>query len=253
MKLVITVSHADMSLAAKLVTRLKEIGGFENRFILLVSTWKDSWDAKPIADYVATFAPSFHYITDDPEVDKWPEAPAHLFVRSAEWLDEQENQDPWFLFEPDCAPLRPDFMAAFEREYAEAGKPYMGVKNRAIIKRISTGEFFPGEEHMVGAGIYPANFWSTCERIHHTNDWPFDTYIGEEVVPQMHITDLIAHRWSTQKWELGEDGNLHGQLTERARELNAPDPPPIITPAHAVVHGSKDDSIFKVAMFPAAS
>jgi hypothetical protein len=258
MKIVIAISHVDLQLAALLATRLKQIsqtGALMPSSCLVVSTWADSWDTRPVFDYLAKFMPSDFLITTDPEDDQWPEACTHLFYESARWLHEHDNKEPWFFFEPDCAPLRPDWWAALTQEYAEAeaaGKHYMGVRNTAIILNKKTGELYDDMEHMVGAGIYPADFWTRSKAVHSCGHWPWDCAIGEEVLPELHDTKLIAHRWNTHSWVRDADGFLVGQLTEKAISMKAK-PPRLVGPDAAVLHGCKDASIFKVALFEKAS
>lgn len=255
MKIVIAVSRVDLKLAALLATRLRkihELGETMPSFCLVVSTWMDSWDVTHIANYLKNFMPTEFLITTDPEIDQWPEASNHLFYEAARWLHEHENKEPWLFMEPDVTPLRADWCKVLDDEYQKAGKLYMGVRNTAIIQNTATGETFDDMEHMVGVGIYPPDFWTRSKAVHYCGSWPWDCAIGEEVLPELHNTKLIAHRWNTHRWVRDADGFLVGELTARAIKVGAKPPPPVGSEA-VLLHGCKDDSVFKLAMFPKAA
>ena len=246
-KLVFPVSFVDIEQVTLLAHRLASFGNLKDRDATMVYCWGDQWDIdRPYDILCKAFRVVHRFIyPDPPEGLKWPEAPNHMFLSTAERLAEQGNKDPWMWFEGDMFPLKPTFLEAFENEYEKAKKPYMGVINTSRYIRPDGTQFEQGR-HMVGAGIYPADFLQRSARVQFIPEkMPWDVWIEDEVVPDCHDTNLIFHAWSTGKYHL-VDGELIGKdLKNVVGSTHKYGGRPVNHEA-VVLHGVKDSSLFKL-------
>lgn len=242
MLLVIPVSHMDMDRAWRLVERIAKYGGMKEEAVMLSATWSASWDVDPIQ---RALEDQFGYVrinklATECEVG-WPEAANHLFYETAKSIDAFRFKEPWYFLEADNTPLRPGWFEALKSEYTAAGKPYMGVVNKSRWVNQRTGEQFIRGEHMVGTGIYPADFFERSNLIHQVDIIPWDVAIGSEVVPEVHDTKLISHHWGCHNARREADGLIYVDTIDPKKEYNAG-----VIPAEAVVcHGVKDGSLDK--------
>lgn len=240
MKLVIPVSHVDIEKAGHLARRIVALGRMEAEHVVVVSTMRAAWDIEPI---MATLQPGFakatlHVLPDECE-EGWPESANHLFYGGAMYLADCE--EPFYWFEADCFPTRSGWWQEFGAEYTAGGKPYMGFVNVSRFYDRETGAEIEDGRHMVGTGVYPARFAHTCQSVHELTRIPWDVNCGPEIAPQCHHTDLVAHRWGTCNYRL-ENGLLNCDDTKHDwHKYAAP-----IPPGAAVIHGSKDLSLYKV-------
>jgi hypothetical protein len=243
MLVVFPISAVDLSLAKFLADRIVKLGGCEAHEALIVSSWKVQYDVAVIRAVLAQAFKAVEMIVPEFEEDGWPAGPNSMFLAAADYLDAKGNTEPWFFCEADMFPTTAKWLDAFEQEYNEAGKPYMGVVNDSRFKNLETGEQFVLGRHMVGAGVYPADFMKKCktiETIAPLISW--DTHIGPEILSEVHNTKLIAHRWGCQRARK-ENGKIIMEAVDPVNyhDYSAP------LPAEAVlVHGLKDDSLYRL-------
>jgi hypothetical protein len=246
-KLVFPVSSVDVDQVTLLAHRLASLGTLKERDVIFVYCWGDQWDVERPFDVLTKACRVVHkwILPDPPEGGRWPEAANHMFYSTAERLAEFHNKDPWMWFEGDCFPLKSDFLSQLETEYETAQKPYMGAINTSRYLK-PDGEQFEQGRHMVGAGIYPADFTTRCGRIHFVPEkMPWDIWIEDEVVPDCHDTKLIFHAWNTGKYHL-VDGELIGKdLANTTGNKHQYGGRPVNHEA-ALLHGVKDPSLFKL-------
>lgn len=243
MLLVIPVSHVDLDRAWRLVERIAKYGGMKEEGVILSSTWKASWDMAPVG---RALADQFKFVLRNEIATEcemgWPEAANHLFYETSKFVHERNFGEPWYFCEADNTPLRPGWFEALKQEYAAAGKPYMGVINSSRWVNQQTGEQFIRGKHMVGTGIYPADFLDRCQSIHRVDIVPWDVTIGYEILPEVHDTALISHHWGCQNATRAEDGLIYVESIDPVKGYNAG-----VIPAEAVVcHGVKDGSLDQV-------
>ncbi len=249
-RLILPVCEKDFPLVNLLGHRFIEFGDMKERSLLVTCCWKDSFEVPPFCDKMRPYFKEVGYyvMPDVPEDLGWPEAPNHLFYNTAQFLQEQENADPWLFCEPDFQPLWAGWLDAFDSEYVLVAKPFMGAINDTRFRdRVNGGIKLDGT-HMVGAGIYPANFFTCCKSVHFLEHLPYDIEIQAEVVPQCHETKLIFHAHNTRNYKM-IDGQVIGE------DVNKPDPAGgihhfyggrPIPKGTAVIHGIKDDSLAKI-------
>lgn len=125
-------------------------------------------------------------IRDRDNIKGWPVGPNSAF-RQLAWAifyRKNGNNEPWLFCEPDCIPLRREWLAELREAYARAGKPFMGA-------HVPGAATYP--EHMSGNAVYPAKAVSLAPSLvsEKKMNVAWDIRSAFQVVPQMAATDLI--------------------------------------------------------------
>jgi hypothetical protein len=246
-RIILPVCARDFPLVNLLGHRFIKFGDLKEKSLLVVACWKDKFE---IPGFVEKLSPhlklaNYHIIPDVPEDMGWPTAANWMFYETAKYLDKVENADPWWWFEPDCCPLVPGWLDRCNEAYEIGGKPYWGVVNTTRFRNRETGERIERGTHMVGSGVYPADFFKTCKAVHFLSETiPFDLEIQDEVVPQCQPTMNIFHAHNTCRYKV-VNGEVIGEDIERPDRIASYGGRPIWAEA-VVVHGCKDDSLYKI-------
>lgn len=244
MILVIPISHVDLTQAKLLAQQIVRYGGVNQ--IVVVSTWRAGWDVEEIIKILKTCADVKYVVLQEECELGWPESSNHIFYEAAKFLVEGcGNTEPWLFMEADMMPLHYDWLRQLELDYKLAGMPYAGVINKSVFMNTETKETWIAGEHLVGAGIYPADFLNRCHKIHYVDHTPWDVFIGPEIIGEVHHTNLISHRWNTVNYRRNEDGLI---VMDRVKVADVgvgirTDPIPV----DAVLnHGCKDSSLYNL-------
>ncbi len=251
MLFVLPVCDKEIKQASHLAAWLHMLGGMEKTRCLVVQTWKAQWEISPIINSLrTTFGTVDAYQPPLEDESGWPISSNTFFQQTAEYLEESGNTEPWFWWECDVAPLSPGYWAALTAEHKISGKPYMGTINqsqfmyvRDVVKdgvAYPKGHRFFKGRHMVGAGIYPADFWRRCAGVRTLPELAFDVALGPEIEPFCHDSKLIAHRWQTHKYHRNPEGLLTMEDVDPDDNLYGGRP---IPPDAIAVHGCKDTSL----------
>jgi hypothetical protein len=243
---VFPVSYHDFGLAKVLAERIVLLGGMQDHDALVVSSWRVKLEA---AEIVAIFAKAFKnvaFTVPEFEEEGWPAGPNSMFLAVADYLEAAKNLYPWFFMEADMFPLRASWLAELEQGYEEAvkmGKHYLGVINDSRFINLETKEKFINGKHMVGAGVYPADFMKRCKTIEAIDPLiSWDTHIGPEILHEVADCDIIAHRWGCHNARL-ENGTIVMDAIDPILYHDYSAPIPNET---AVIHGIKDFSLYKI-------
>ena len=244
-KLVLPVCEKQAALVSRLVNRFKQFNDMKDREILVTYCWADHF---AVPDLKAFLQPLFKRVLlaqlpDLPEFAEWPEIGNHMFYHSAVALASSDNKDPWYFFETDNWPLYPNWLQDFDIDYAAGGKPYMGVLNQTRFVNQQTGESTERGKHMVGTGVYPADFLDRSREVHTLLYESWDIACQDEIVPECHETQLIFHAWNTGNYHKTSDGQVIGQDFGKQKFRYGGRP---IPRAVRIVHGCKDDSLSKI-------
>lgn len=251
MLLVLPICDKEIHQAHRLATWMHALGGMKDQRCLVAYTWKAQWDIPLVIENLSsTFGEVLSYMPPLEDESGWPISSNTFFQQVAEYLDSIGNSEPWFWFECDVCPLKEGYWAALTTEYNEAGKPYMGTINqsqfmyvRDVVKNGVTYpkgyKFFQGR-HLVGAGIYPGDFWRRCAGIRSLSEIAFDVALGAEIAPEAHDTKLMAHRWQTWKYRRNAEGLLTMEDVDPDDNLYSGR---VIPPEAVIVHGCKDTSL----------
>lgn len=195
---VLPVSKVDFELALSLIVWIKELGGLGDSDLIALADLKLSAEQKDkLFSAAYNLCPSFealtsiHYGSDD----SWPVGPNWMWLTAArdiEWnAKEYGRRRAWLWLEPDCAPLKPGWLYSLQLEYANCGKPFMGV---ILPSAECFGKLWP--PHMTGVGIYPWDAASRLESLDLENaKEAWDMLAGAIAVPHTHHTKLVTHTW----------------------------------------------------------
>lgn len=242
MLVVFPVCRKDIELCIKQAHLIAKLGRNENHNALVVASNDLPEEAEQLK---ALLEPSFATVGvqvlpySEPTGD-WPKGANFMFQRTVEFLRESRNKLPWFFFEPDCVPLVPGWLDALETAYATAHMPFMGVKVATKLYHPETGEFVKSDgQHMIGAAIYPANFYdrSILWRYLEAQNQEWDIYLRWEISPHCRHTELLVHNYRTGNYKREKDGSLTCAGLDPKSTIN-----PIAAEA-VVVHGCKDGSL----------
>jgi len=239
---VFPVSYGDFMLARALAERIVKLGGMQDHEALVVSSWRVKLDAPEIVAILAKGFKKVDFTVPEFEDEAWPAGPNSMFIATADYLETKDNTLPWFWLESDVFPFAPGWLETWEKEYAQSKKPYMGHINISRYKNLETGARFEKGHHLMGVATYPADYMRRCKMIQSvpaTISW--DTWTGEEVVPETHDTNLLAHRWGTCRYRRNEKNQI---VMDAVDPVNYHDYSVPIPEEAVLVHGCKDGSIY---------
>jgi hypothetical protein len=231
MRFVVPISQSDRHLLQKRVEVFKKLGGWKNHQLTFAPTPSCVPDAFAAIEELKDTCPHMdsHAVASD-YAGGWPAACNKHFHDVVVLLAKIGNASPWFFFELDCNPLRFGWQDALETGYNAGGKPFCG--HVRLTSEVTTPPL--KGSHMVGAGMYPANFHiiAAAEFKAVPANIPFDVSNRWRVL-NSGVTDtkLIAHRHSCRNNK--REGGY----------LVIPDHEPVELAPVAVLHGCKDDSL----------
>lgn len=188
-------------------------------------------------------------LSDSSPLKHWPYPQNNMFKRVAEHLDKNvvklDKYAAFYLFEPDIAPLTPDFLSILWKKYVDSHKRYMGYVSPEPIKD-SKGKVL--WKYMNGAGFYPIDVLKKAPSLGLAQYTPWDVYIGNLILSEVTVAnELMAHNfgvselkgtknnWSAKQTLHGANGtNILKEITGSLSDL------------HVVHHGCKDGSIYEL-------
>jgi hypothetical protein len=146
--------------------------------------------------------------------------PNSMFRQAAWYFYFHQRLGPWLYLEPDCVPLKKDWIAILESDHSAGGAAISGVK-------MEIGD----RAYLNGVAIYPANVIQHTPGIVNRTMWQqhpemevaFDIGGGEQVLQQAHQTDKI-------------------QLCYRAKWYQAD---LLVDPKAVLFHGDRDGSLIE--------
>lgn len=200
--LVVTPTHpGDIEQAFRQAQWIRELGRLSGHDLLLIADTRCSQDQIQALhlEYVA----SYDHVEVLDFVDhyrKWPESPNQVFGLAARHIM-RTKQQPWLFLEPDAVPLKTGWLDELWAEYQKAGKPFMGDFVSAATAGINV------VDHMSGNAIWPADIF-THAGLTLIADVAFDIAGASQIVPQMHKSELILHRWKSppfESWEQAQE------------------------------------------------
>lgn len=201
--LAVTAFHGgDADQALRQAQWLRELGGAKGHSLLLVAD--TACPATQVEEIRAEYAKSYDEVELLPFVDhysKWPESPNAVFGAAARHIM-RTNPQPWFFCEPDCIYLVPDALDKLWAEYHQvckpAGKHFLGDFVSAETAGINV------IDHCSGNMIVPSDLFTHAGLLLIADDVAFDVTAASQIVPQMHKSELIMHRWKAPPFESWE-------------------------------------------------
>jgi len=192
MLVVLPVCEKDAALMVKCLDWMYELDG-KNNFDCVLSydhTLGPSWLSRLRNSARRAFQIEHEFSYPIPPRAGWPEACNFAFKSTAAHMQAFFKR-PWFWFEADCVPLKPNWLDRLWLEYQNCLHPIMGP----VIRNMG---------HMNGTAIYPSNFASISPGAMRYSKYAWDTQMTYDIVGKVHNCDrLFHHRWGMM------DGGLH--------------------------------------------
>ena len=254
MLLVIPVSAADSDLVNSTIRVFKHLGPQGNHPVLVMATPGAAEPAQKLFQGIqGLFASVTLKVLDTEPTGGWPTACNQHFKETAYFIfqNPQFRSQPWYWFELDCTPLVPGWLDKLAEEYAEAGKPFMGVVHPTFFtvrhdSKNPRQKDFPvcvqQDYHMVGTGIYPGDFWERSVMVRFMAT-AFDVEIQYEVVPHCHPTQLIQHNWGTVRYRRTQHSATKIVCDAKDPHISPIDHAQPVRSDAVVLHGCKDGSL----------
>lgn len=204
MLLVFPYSPKDYDLAVKLAKWMKELGGCKGHQAMIVRDSRcEEEEVKSLLSKSFDSVVPTVVVVD--QYNKWAESPNQMIQEAARYIEHTVKKH-WFWIEPDCVPLKENWLNEIESGYKEAmklGKPFMGQK--IMVPNVPV--------HCSGVCCYPHDLCNHAGTIYQATDVAWDCHAANQIVPRMHQTSLIAHRWRYPAPEnQSEVDNLLGQI-----------------------------------------
>jgi hypothetical protein len=180
--------------AKQLAAWIKELGPYPNHKLLVAV---DNRAQKGLFNDIGFSSTEQIVITDD-AWDSWPTSPNNAFRHIAKHI-EYGSKEPWLWCEVDCVPLKKEWLDRIEAEYKEAL-----ARNKVFL-----GDFVhinePGFlDHCSGVAVYPGLMSNHAGEALLAHELAWDVASASQILPQMHKSKLILHRWkypAFQSWE----------------------------------------------------
>lgn len=146
---------------------------------------------------------------ENSHVRDWPLGP-NLVFQQVLWLYVHKKLEGPFLWcEPDCIPVKPDWLDRLFDEYERSGKLFMGA---FVDAKTESGQRIP--RHMTGNGIYPDKPHNTAPGLLEARLTPWDVYAATQIMRNCQFTIQIQHEYRHE--EIRSAGELAQVLRENA-------------------------------------
>ena len=233
----------DLPLAESLMEWIGEFGGVANYPCLLV--YPEDTDSSRVHRLAAAAFKSVETLPLQNVPTGWPQGPNIMFKRTAEHL--MSRNVPWLFLETDALPTRQTWLREIDAAYRPDKAPFMGALREKKYKQ--NGQWVRDGNHMVGMGVYPADFFANSDLIHVVgrDNEPYDYKLSGEVARRgCFNSELFSHHWHTTNWRV-EDGKLVADQKNVDAQCD-----PFDLRGPAVVHGVKDGSAMELLRNPLA-
>jgi hypothetical protein len=170
------------------------LGGTKNHSVLIVADDAVKFDIA--LEFIASAKLDFKdvsIITNGRTVVGWPQGPNSAFSAAAKHIKDLPGDSPWFWCEPDCIPLKANWLDALDAAYASCGRKFMG----AIMTNQHPHPALP-DVHLAGCAVYPHDAWSIIGG-YCNGDKAWDMASSATVVPLAANTPLIQNFWGQPK------------------------------------------------------
>lgn len=192
--------NGDLPLMKRWANRVKQLGPYMNHEIIISPIRGASTEDihKPLANCFR----KVHVLPSTHKEEGWPVSCNRSFQNIA-WYVMMQIKQPFLFMEPDASPLCEGWIDKIEDEYHAAKRPFMGdfVHLSSVIP--------DGMDHMSGVAVYDWNLAITAPRLFSCAssvkqkdgtfsemEFAWDVFAASDIVPKMHITNLIHHDWT---------------------------------------------------------
>lgn len=196
-------------------------GSTPNHTCLLVTCSSHPSEVGTLANRYFKSVSLLHY--EEGRWKGWPLGPNRAF-RSAALHVQSKHQGPWMWLEPDCVPLRTNWLDAIETVHQSGGKPFSGY--------VVDAETSPARmTYMAGCGVYPHNLHRYSVNPFLVEKIPFDVSMSPHVRHLVHrMNGLIQHEATDKPAPFMSDDEVDARIPMRA----------------ALFHKCKDNSLISL-------
>lgn len=194
MLLAIHYCRKEQDQARALAAWIKELGPYPNHKLLVARDRRA--DEHVFADL--GFQSTEEITITDDVWDKWCESPNNAFRHIAKHI-EYGTKEPWLWCEADAIPLSKDWLDKIEAEYQQAlrhGKVFLGD-----FVHIDEPGFL---DHCSGVAVYPGIMSDYAGEALLAHEVAWDITGSAQILPRMHKSKLILHRWKYPAFESWE-------------------------------------------------
>lgn len=186
---VIATHNGDFNLTEKLVEWIGELDGLMPFPVLFwVDREVDMNRVVPLFEKAKTIFSHARAVTA--AIPATGHKPNSMFLQAAKYVKENYGC-PFLWLEPDCVPMKPNWLADISEAYQESPLRYMG----AVIEQ--TGQKNLPAKHLTGCSVYPPDAYLDFSSIPDVNGGrqAWDIGGGERIVTASQHTNLIHHFW----------------------------------------------------------
>ena len=186
MILVVTAyCESDAERCVRLYNWIGKLGGIKNRVLFVTDRTTKHATIQAVCAAAKPVCVGYETILIDPcpMGHKWPLGANWAFMQAAKKVH-TAYKVPFLWLEPDCAPTKKGWLEALDKEYAEAGKTYMGSMMTNKPPLPVRGMWGIAVYHHDVYGVFMAK---SARKI----NIAFDVTMADTLVPQAHDTKLI--------------------------------------------------------------
>lgn len=185
---------SDISLAIRLLGWIKELGECKENDVLLVAATQVEKEAREqVAKAASTVFASVETISPPFALkdEKWPRGANLMFETAVMHLLRSGNGMPFLWLEPDCVPMRENWLRDIERAYFRCGRPFFGHvvtsdKPGLPLRMLSGVAVYAG---------YPEMLKLLLKQTAGSKQQAWDVKGAGELVPRTAATSLIWNLW----------------------------------------------------------
>jgi hypothetical protein len=181
----------DAHLLEDLLIWIRDLGGCKGHDALLVADADVQWSAVLVLrDLAKESFDTVAITTNGVHVDGWIPGSNSLWLAAAKYANEHARSF-WF-HEPDCIPVKRDWLTALEKGWHTAGNPpYFGAMVKHSISSLPN-------PYLEGCSIYHANAY-TCLKSTFDMSRSWTLACASETAPLAINTPLVQHFWGENK------------------------------------------------------
>jgi hypothetical protein len=246
MLLVLPFCQTDYKLAVSLAKYLQYLGPYKQHDLLLACPGNLSDQLDEIQSSIGDqFARVSTYTLKSNGA--WPQGANNMFHSIAYHILTKIDCKCWYLYEPDCTPIKPGWLNTLASEYERTHRPFMGCVQPTYWKR-KDGTFYQDGVNLAGSAIYPRDvsaYSSLFKSIPYTKH-PWNVYWQWNISPNAVNTNLIHNEWRSFGYRRDKkSGEIVSERVDGTLppELNTPIP---LRPDAVTHHGCKDGSLMQI-------
>jgi hypothetical protein len=177
---------------------------------------------------------------------KWELSVSNTFVNVVKYLEQTNNQIPFYFFEADNTILQGSWYNNIANEYYSLDKKYLCLGHISTINKLYRKKY--GEKTLVGGAIYPYNIREQILDFLNQNfedpniseyfSGPFDLCISKKILNISKQSEYIQSRWNCNQFTKKNNKVFFKKNnTEHTLEIDK---------KLCVFHGCKDNSLFEI-------